>query len=437
MVAPVRSSYSPGRSTSPETAHKVVPWPSHRLAPGEAARAKRAALTTSAAPRRPRSRRGVRAPRRRPRPAPPAPSACVPRRARERQPLEHQVRIALAQDARGKGALAVPAHAPYAGDQLGRPPWPSSLPARRRRRDDGPPPRSIGRASAASRNSTGVPGCGGTGGGCSGSTRPRATTVSARPVDGSHGRLAAAQAPRPRRRRRRARIARPQAAGRSLAAQPHRSRLYQPPPRRYTACRDCRRIVPHASPGRRLDSGGDLLAQLIEVCRAIASTPARCAPRHRRRPAGRRAPAARRREIVSLGGTIRATDGAVPTVQAWVTLAREGAHELIGGRLGRRARHPLRLRHRRLRRRRPRRTGQAVADLRGARRAPRGATSSPPAASAPTPPRRCAPRAGAGRAGRRRLGLVGRAGQRPRRRLSITRSSAAAPSSASTATTSS
>jgi predicted DNA-binding protein with PD1-like motif len=98
-------------------------------------------------------------------------------------------------------------------------------------------------------------------------------------------------------------------------------------------------IVAESSRTRRLvgtlDRGTDLLVQLVEVCRS-----------HRVHAGALRAtgsvedPVVGSRqlpgpcEVVSLAGTIRASEGGAPTVQAWVTLAREGSVELIGGRLG-------------------------------------------------------------------------------------------------------
>ncbi|MGZ3429147.1 MAG: PCC domain-containing protein, partial [Polyangia bacterium] len=98
-------------------------------------------------------------------------------------------------------------------------------------------------------------------------------------------------------------------------------------------------IVAESSRTRRLvgslDRGADLLVQLVEVCRS-----------HRVQAGALRAngsvedPVVGSRqlpgacELITLNGSIRATEGGTPTLHVWVTLAREGSVELVGGRLG-------------------------------------------------------------------------------------------------------
>jgi predicted DNA-binding protein with PD1-like motif len=99
-------------------------------------------------------------------------------------------------------------------------------------------------------------------------------------------------------------------------------------------------IVAESSRTRRLvgslDRGADLLAQLVEVCRShrVQAGALRASGSIEDPVVGaRQLPGAC--EIVTLNGTIRAAgEGAAATVQVWVTLAREGSVELVGGRLG-------------------------------------------------------------------------------------------------------
>jgi predicted DNA-binding protein with PD1-like motif len=98
-------------------------------------------------------------------------------------------------------------------------------------------------------------------------------------------------------------------------------------------------IVAESSRARRLvgslDRGTDLLLQLVEVCRShrVHAGALRATGRIEDPAVGaRQLPGAC--EILSLNGTIRASEGGLPTVQVWVTLAREGSVELVGGRLG-------------------------------------------------------------------------------------------------------
>ena len=254
--------------------------------------------------------------------------------------------------------------------------------------------------------------------------RPRAAIVSARPSSTAATgtsqrparRPAAASSPRSPARNR-------QAGRRSRCI----SRIVSPPARRYTACRDRRRIVRHRRFVGRLDAGADLLAQLNEVCRAHD--------------------VARRKELRATGTVEDATVGeqrlAGPAGDPVVRRRRRQE-----GRAGRRLARPRRRRRRRQARRRarrrlrlrPRGVGRPARRRRRRRskrpRAPPGATSSPPPSAGRT-----------SRAVRPAVNLPddhnepshsSEAGARAAPATSsIIRSSAAAPSSASMATWSS